>query len=221
MWVGTLQRINIILSSLQYLRIFFFLAEPEQRILYLHFSIDDLYDFESFYKIGLAKVSDDTTYNLFIKVMYLRINQETKKEYFMAGHQLTFRAVKGLTENHKEIIGLHGDCRDRLKDYLRDYQLTNKEIGYVQVAFRAKDEKLLSEFTLTNPLPACAACGNWPTGRLAKPKDLVGGAMRTAALGIASAPEGEVGPEVKANVSRDISFVGGNLNVPISIAPTL
>ena len=74
---------------------------------------------------------------VFVKVRY------NIDEFFMAGNQFVFNYYSSY-----EIQPMFDIVISRLNQYLDDYNLTEYDISYIQLAFRQKDKKLLSEFSV-------------------------------------------------------------------------
>jgi hypothetical protein len=105
--------------------------------LYHHITMDKFY--EGIYDIK-NKISRDVDYTVYIKVKYTK--DGNKHKYFMAGNQFGFK--------YSSIDNLHEIRRivtDRLAPYFGYYKLTDRDIEYVELAFRQFNTRLLSEFS--------------------------------------------------------------------------
>ena len=100
----------------------------------LYFTIYQLNTSE-FTKIIQDEIPIDFVYTVFIKVRH------SVDEFFMAAYQF------GFNYRHKDIIkSLLDVVTKRLIEYMVLYNLTEESIVYIQISFRQKDKKLLSEF---------------------------------------------------------------------------
>lgn len=72
--------------------------------------------------------------------VFIRFN---KDRFLMAGNQFGF-----VFDSSDNIYELWAIVEDRLNIYFARYNLTNHDINYVNLTFRVKDKKLLSEFKL-------------------------------------------------------------------------
>lgn len=67
-------------------------------------------------------------------------------EYLMAGNQFAFQFY-GLPE----IEVLYDNVTQRLAEYMKEYNISEEAIVHIELIFRQKDKKLLSEFSLEKP----------------------------------------------------------------------
>ncbi len=104
----------------------------------IHFKIEILRT-SVFPKVIISNVPKDN-YTVFIRVRY---NYDS---YFMAGNQFGFGFY-----SDSDIQGLFSVLMGRLKDAFERYKLTEDDVVYVELSFRPKDKKLLSEFSLDKP----------------------------------------------------------------------
>lgn len=80
----------------------------------------------------------DFVYTVFIKVRY------NVDEFFMAQFGFNYTS-------ESDIKGLLDVVSSKLQDYMADYNLSDDAIVYIQISFRQKNKKLLSEFLLDKP----------------------------------------------------------------------
>lgn len=107
----------------------------------IFFKIWELY-FNNFLNAISKIIPCDFVYTVFIRVRY------NKNEYFIAGNQFAFNYSSKL-----EVKGMLDIVMSRLDQYLDDYNLNSYDISYIQLAFRQKDHKLLSEFSVQKDKP--------------------------------------------------------------------
>lgn len=104
------------------------------------FKIWDLY-YDNFLNAILKAIPSDYVYTVFIRVRY------NKNEYFMAGNQFGFNF-----DSSSVITGLFDVVTDKVREYMEDYNLSEEAITHIELIFRQRDKKLLSEFKLDKPL---------------------------------------------------------------------
>ena len=100
----------------------------------LYFRIFQLDSFEFTSRIR-RYVPVDFVYTVFIKVRY------NVDEFYMAGNQFGFNY-----SCESDIKGLFIVVSNKLEEYMNHYNLRTDAIVYIQISFRQKDKKLLSEF---------------------------------------------------------------------------
>lgn len=105
----------------------------------IYFNIYDFY-LSKFTEEISSTIPKDFVYTCFIKVRY------DEDKFFMAGYQFGF----DFSSNY-EIEKLLEVVKSRLHEYFIAYNLTEDAIVYVQISFRQKSKKLLSEFLLEKP----------------------------------------------------------------------
>ena len=84
----------------------------------------------------ISKLTFGSVYTVFIRLKY-------NTEYIMAGNQFGFIYSCSKDVNELQII-----IHERLEVLLDEYNIYFKDIRYVMISFRQKDQKLLSEFSL-------------------------------------------------------------------------
>ena len=102
----------------------------------LYFKIAGLNSSE-FTQIICDHVPVDFVYTVFIKVRY------NVDKFFMVGNQFGFNYI--CKSDIEDLLTV--TCM-KLEEYMIDYNLTEDAIVYIQLSFRQKDKKLLSEFAL-------------------------------------------------------------------------
>ena len=106
--------------------------------LQLYFTIFQLNSTDFTWKV-CKYVPVDFVYTVYIKVRY------NVDEFAMSGNQFGF-----VYSYESDVKGLFSTVSARLIQTMIDYNLTEDDIVYIQVTFRQKDKKLLSEFSLDN-----------------------------------------------------------------------
>lgn len=104
--------------------------------IHLFFTIYQLNSYE-FNPIISKYVPIDFVYTVFVKVRY------NLDEFFMAGNQFGFTY-----SSESDLKSLLAVISEKLEEYMSIYNLSDDAIVYIQVTFRQKDKKLLSEFSL-------------------------------------------------------------------------
>ena len=105
----------------------------------LYFTISELQTSE-FTTIICKDVPVGFVYTVFIKVRY------NVDAFYMAGNQFGF-----IYSCESDIKGLFSVISNKLEEYMGYYNLGSDTIVYIQITFRQKDKKLLSEFSLEKP----------------------------------------------------------------------
>ena len=107
--------------------------------IFVYFSVNEFNISQFISKIS-SKLSKDFVYTGFIKVRY------NFDSFFMAGSQFGFNF-----SSSSDIENLFSVVMSRLEEYSSAYILSEDAIVYIQISFRQKDKKLLSEFSLQKP----------------------------------------------------------------------
>jgi hypothetical protein len=110
----------------------------KNKSLHVYLPLHAFYDLSVFTALMLdSQVSLDNLYTVYVKIRY------NKDNFFMAGNQFGFK--------YNSVNDLHilfNDIKVRLDDYFGYYNLSDDEIIYVQVSFRALDRMVYSDLLL-------------------------------------------------------------------------
>lgn len=115
----------------------FIFNKYKSNVIFIHFSLDQLYNFNSFKQKFLDNNLNINTYTVYVKVRYSRDN------LFMAGNQFGF-----IYDNHNDIFDLYNDINLKLNEYFNYYHLNDEDIVYIQVCFRSIISKIKTDLSL-------------------------------------------------------------------------